>query len=97
MLHTWTIDAADSTPYLEITSAEKKSGKTRLLEVLYELASRPYSTANISDAALFRVIGSESTLPALLFDEGDAIRKMDGPTRWELLRRLGDLGGPPIR
>jgi eukaryotic-like serine/threonine-protein kinase len=33
----------------------------------------------------------------LEFDEGDAIRRMDGPARWELLRRLSDLGGPPIR
>ena len=30
----------------------------------------------------------------LEFDEGDAIRKMDGATNWELRRRLGELGGP---
>ncbi|MGA7636617.1 MAG: hypothetical protein WCB00_06795, partial [Candidatus Acidiferrales bacterium] len=33
VLHTHVIDAADATPYLAITSAEKQSGKTRLLEV----------------------------------------------------------------
>jgi WD40 repeat protein/serine/threonine protein kinase len=31
----------------------------------------------------------------LEFDEGDAIRPMDGPTGWDLRRRLSDLGGPP--
>jgi WD40 repeat protein len=31
----------------------------------------------------------------LEFDEGDAIRRMDGPTSWDLRRRLTDLGGPP--
>jgi integrase len=34
VLHTWAIDAAYATPYLAIVSAEKQSGKTKLLEVL---------------------------------------------------------------
>ena len=33
----------------------------------------------------------------LEFDEGDAIRRMDPSTSWELRRRLADLGGPPLR
>jgi hypothetical protein len=33
----------------------------------------------------------------LEFDAGDAIRPMDGPTSWELRRRLTELGGPPLR
>src|SRR5262249_16880405 len=33
----------------------------------------------------------------LEFDPGDAIRRMDGPTIWDLRRRLTDLGGAPIR
>ena len=32
--HTHAFEAAETTPYLAITSAEKRSGKTRLLEVL---------------------------------------------------------------
>jgi hypothetical protein len=32
--HTHTIDAADTTPYQNISSATKRAGKTRLLEVL---------------------------------------------------------------
>jgi 5S rRNA maturation endonuclease (ribonuclease M5) len=41
VVHTHTFDAADSTPYLAITSAEKQSGKTRLLEVLQTLVANP--------------------------------------------------------
>lgn len=69
--HTYAIEAADTTPYLWIVSAEKRSGKTRLLEVLELLVRSPLPTANISDAALFRAIAELS--PTLLFDEVDAI------------------------
>ena len=40
-------DAFGITPYLVITSALKRSGKTRLLEVLELLVREPLSTANI--------------------------------------------------
>jgi eukaryotic-like serine/threonine-protein kinase len=33
----------------------------------------------------------------LEFDEGDAVRKVDGATSWDLRRRLGELGGAPLR
>ncbi|WP_422924738.1 WD40 repeat domain-containing serine/threonine protein kinase [Singulisphaera sp. PoT] len=33
----------------------------------------------------------------LEFDEGDAIRRMDGATSWTMRRRLVELGGPPVR
>jgi 5S rRNA maturation endonuclease (ribonuclease M5) len=71
IVHTHALDAADTTPYLAATSAEKRSGKTRLLEVLELLARKPLPTANISDAALFRAVATFT--PALLFDEVDAI------------------------
>jgi hypothetical protein len=41
VLHTHTIDAAGITPYLSITSAEKASGKTTLLETLEAVVARP--------------------------------------------------------
>jgi WD40 repeat protein/serine/threonine protein kinase len=31
------------------------------------------------------------------FDPGDAIRRIDGPTVWDLRRRLDELGGAPFR
>ncbi len=69
--HTWCVDAADTTPYIAVTSAEKRSGKTRLLEVLELLVHNPLQTANISDAALFRAIAELG--PTLMLDEIDAI------------------------
>jgi hypothetical protein len=70
-LHTHVFEAAETTPYLAVTSAEKRSGKTRLLEVLELLVREPLPTANISDAALFRAIAQLK--PTLLLDEVDAI------------------------
>jgi hypothetical protein len=32
IVHTYALDAADTTPYLNVKSAEKRSGKTRFLE-----------------------------------------------------------------
>jgi hypothetical protein len=69
--HTHALDAADVSPYLHVTSPEKRSGKTRLLEVLALLVRSPLPSANISDAALFRSI--EERAPTLLFDEIDSI------------------------
>lgn len=69
--HTHAFQAAECTPYIAVTSAEKKSGKTRLLEVLELLVREALPTANISDAALFRAIAELS--PTLLLDEVDAI------------------------
>jgi hypothetical protein len=71
LVHSHAADAADCTPYAHVTSAEKRSGKTRLLEVLELLVREPLLVANISDAALFRAITEKS--PTLLFDEIDAI------------------------
>jgi hypothetical protein len=44
VLHTYAIEAAEQTPYLAITSAEKRSGKTRLMEVLAAVVARPMPT-----------------------------------------------------
>jgi hypothetical protein len=71
IFHTHAFKAADTTPYLSVTSAEKRSGKTRLLEVLELLVRQPLPSVNTSDAALFRAI--EKLGPTVIFDEVDAI------------------------
>ncbi len=71
VLHTWAIEAAHATPYIAIVSAEKQSGKTRVLEVLALLVREPWQTASTTEAALFRKI--EQDQPCLLLDEIDAI------------------------
>jgi hypothetical protein len=68
---THVFEAFTCTPYLAISSAEKRSGKSLLLDVLALLVRDPLPTANISDAALFRAI--EELKPTLLIDEVDAI------------------------
>jgi GNAT superfamily N-acetyltransferase len=71
VLHCHALDAADITPYLNIHSAEKGSGKTRLLEVLRLLVPQPWFTGSVSAAVLFRTI--EEKAPTLLLDESDAV------------------------
>ena len=68
--HTHAIEAADCTPYLQITSATKRAGKTRLLEVLEPIVARPWFTGRTSAAALVRKVDAER--PTLLLDESDA-------------------------
>ena len=68
--HTHAFDAADATPYLNVKSAEKRSGKTRLLEVVELLVARPWLTGRTTAAALYRKVDAER--PTLLLDESDA-------------------------
>jgi hypothetical protein len=70
VVHTWAIDFAYCTPYLDIHSPEKRSGKTRLLEVLDTLVAKPWLTGGTSKAALVRKV--DATEPTLLLDESDA-------------------------
>ena len=71
VVHSHAIECADATPYLAVTSAEKRSGKSRLLEVLALLVATPLRAAGVSEAALFRSISERQ--PTLLMDEIDAI------------------------
>jgi hypothetical protein len=75
VMHTHATDAADCTPYLHIKSAEKRSGKTRLLEVLALLVARAWLTGRVSAAVLVRKTANEQ--PSLLLDESDAAFKGD--------------------
>jgi hypothetical protein len=68
--HTHSYQAADITPYINPRSAEKRSGKTRLIEVVQLLVSNPLKADNISVAALARLVDGGATL---LLDEVDAI------------------------
>lgn len=75
VLHTWTFSGNHTTPlttpYLYIFSAERRSGKTRLLEVLETIIRNPLRAADVTSAVLFRAI--ESLNPTILLDEVDAI------------------------
>ena len=75
VVHSYVINAFDTTPYLSVTSAEKRSGKTRLLEVLEMLVSRPWLAGRITAAVLARKV--DKLCPTLLLDESDAAFKGD--------------------
>ena len=60
-------------PRLAVTSPEKRSGKTTLLDILAALVLRPLLASNISTAAVFRTI--ETAHPRLLVDEADRFLK----------------------
>jgi len=87
--HTHAFDAAEATPYLAITSAEKRSGKTLLLEVLQLIVSRPWFTGRVTPAALYRRIHAER--PTLLLDESDSAFK-SGEEYGEALRGILNTG-----
>jgi hypothetical protein len=89
--HTYVIEAFEYTPYLHVYSPEKQCGKSRVLEVLFHLVSKPWKLANPSEAALFRKI--EKDCPTVLWDEIDAVfqGKATDPTK-ENLRGLVNSG-----
>jgi Protein of unknown function (DUF3631) len=76
--HTHAIEAAYATPYLHVHSPVPRSGKSTLLEVLASLVARPYGAANITPAALFRLVDVDK--PTLLLDEIDAQFQSDPET-----------------
>src|SRR5215213_4517433 len=75
IVHTHSFGAAETTSYLNIRSAEKRSGKTRLLEVLSLLVARPWFTGRVTAAVLVRKVAPRR--PTLLLDESDAAFKGD--------------------
>jgi hypothetical protein len=68
--HTYMFEAAETTPYIHVTSPEKRSGKTRVLEVEEVLVKDPWFTGRVTPAVLARKIDAEC--PDLLLDETDA-------------------------
>ncbi|MCZ7526147.1 MAG: hypothetical protein M5U14_07065 [Acidimicrobiia bacterium] len=89
-VHAHAVDAAETTPRLAIQSAEKQSGKTRLLEVLELVVPAALPVANISPAAMFRVVADGPV--TLLVDEVDAIFGVKANGNHEDLRALLNAG-----
>src|SRR5262249_51111638 len=90
--HTHALEAFDVTPYLDIHSPEKRSGKSRLQEVLNELVPRPELASRLTEAATFRLIESADGPPVLLIDEVDTIFGGKPDERTEALRALLNAG-----
>ena len=73
VLHAWTMDAGDISPFMVLISPTKRCGKTTVLIILCYLTPRSELASNVSPSALFRYI--EETRPTLLIDEADSFVK----------------------
>lgn len=87
--HTHAVGAAEATPYLNVWSPEKESGKTLLFEVLELLVARPVKVSSTTAAALARAVAAEPP-PTLLLDESDNTFKRDREYVATLLGVLND-------
>ena len=66
---TWLHDRLDLSPFLHLTSATRRCGKSALLEVIGTLVRRPLMTSHATVAAISRLIERDG--PSLLLDEID--------------------------
>ena len=78
-------DVWDRFPNLAVTSPEKRCGKTRLLQLLELVTPNARNVANISPAAVYRLIAAER--PTLLIDEAQSLVRR-GSENTEVLREL---------
>ena len=65
--------AFEYAPRLVARSAEKRSGKSRLLEVVDALVHKPLRAVNATVSYIFRSLDSDGMPPTLLLDEADTI------------------------
>jgi putative DNA primase/helicase len=73
VLHAWTMDAGDISPFMVLVSPTKRCGKTNTMILLLYLTPRSELSSNISASALFRYI--QQVRPTLLIDEADSFLK----------------------
>ena len=90
MAHAHAFEAAETTLYMSVRSAEKRSGKSRLLEVTELIVPKPLKTENISVAALAHSVNEGVTL---LLDEVDSLfGKGKASETQEMLRGILNSG-----
>jgi hypothetical protein len=70
--HTHFADQVETSPILAITSAEMRSGKTRLLDCLELLVPNPERSVLPSESVVYTLL-SQGPRPTLMIDEADAI------------------------
>lgn len=88
--HGHAIGQSETSPYLSVTSPEKRSGKTRLLEALELIVARPWRAVLPSEAVVYRKIAADG--PTLLLDEVDAVFGPKTAAHHEGLRALLNAG-----
>ena len=79
VMHAHAHDAAEHSPILAFVSPTPQCGKTTALNLAALVVPRPVSTANITPAAIYRII--ERARPTLLIDEADSFMRPDSDLR----------------
>lgn len=96
--HAHLVDRFETSPILAITSAEMRSGKTRVLDVLELVVPEPFRVVTPSEAVVYTVLARRPR-PTMLLDEADAIFGPRTAERYEGLRAIlnaGNRQGTPV-
>jgi hypothetical protein len=96
--HAHLIERFDVSPILTVTSAEMRSGKTRVLDCLELLVPEPVRLVIPSEAVLYTIL-SRRPCPTLLLDEADAIFGVRMAEKYEGIRAVlnsGNRRGTPV-
>lgn len=88
--HSHAIDGCELTPYLSISSAQKRCGKSHLLKLIARLVRRAWLVAGPSAATVYRMI--DERRPTMCVDEVDTIFKAKGSEGAEALRGVLNVG-----
>ncbi len=92
------VDLFETSPLLAITSAEMRSGKTRLHDCLELLVPTPHRVITPSEAVTFTVL-AQRPRPTLMLDEADTIFGPRTAERYEGIRAIlnaGNRKGTPV-
>jgi hypothetical protein len=96
--HAWLVERFEVSPILAVTSAEMRSGKTRVLDCLVLLVPSPFRVVMPSEAVTYTVL-AERPRRTMLLDEADAIFGPRTAERYEGLRAIlnsGNQQGTPV-
>ncbi len=96
--HAHVVEQFDVSPILAVTSAEMRSGKTKVLDVLELVVPQPFRAVMPSEAVTYTIL-SQRPRPTLLLDEADAIFGPRTAERYEGLRAIlnsGNSQGTPV-
>jgi hypothetical protein len=89
--HAHLVERFETSPILAVTSAEMRSGKTRVLDCLALLVPEPFRVITPSEAVVYSVL-AQRPRPTMLLDEADAIFGPRSAERYEGLRAILNSG-----
>jgi hypothetical protein len=96
--HTHLVERFEVSPILAVTSAEMRSGKTRVLDCLELLVPNPFRSVLPSEAVTYSIL-AQRPRPTFFLDEADAIFGVRPSDRTEGLRAIfnsGNQAGTPV-